>query len=259
MTEHDQLLSQLKQAVAAYLDSYVVGPAVELVSTDFTAQDDVASLLVLHRLLREAAEASVGKPVDQYLQVVLEKGSAEEEVELPELLSRLAEQGGHIAELRAVFCSYVFNLANSVCVSILSASYLGAFIVTRALLELLVGVGSGRTGPMAEKIEHLTMLAPNEKKVVSECWRELSGWTHPHKRWLKNLCPVLVAKGPLHHPKLTRECLAYLGICTDLAFAIGVASFGLNAEFIRDACIDQHVDYRRFMLLYRRIQMAEAG
>ncbi|MCK4627319.1 MAG: hypothetical protein KAV00_18545, partial [Phycisphaerae bacterium] len=197
MTEQDRSLSEIKikQAITDYLDYYVVRPAAALVTTDFQVQDDVANLLVLHSLLQEMAEVDAGMPVDQYLLSVLRKHPIQD-VELGELLSHLAERGDQIAELRTVFFSYVFNLANSACISILSASYLGALIVTRSLLELLVGVGSGRTGTMSERIENLQMLAVDEKKTVSECWRKLSGWAHPHKKWLKNLCPVLVAKGP---------------------------------------------------------------
>ena len=258
MTEQDRSLleSRLKQAITEYLDDYVVRPAVGLVTIDFLALDDVASLLVLHRLLQEMAEIDASMPVDQYLLSVLQKHPIQD-VTLGELLSHLAERGDQIAELRTVFFSYVFNLANSACISILSASYLGAIIVTRSLLELLVGVGSGMTGKMSERIKNLRMLAVDEKKTVSECWRELSGWAHPHKKWLKNLCPVLVAKGPLHHPEITRDCLVYLGICTDLAFAIAFDKFAINPDFVRTHCIDQHVEYRRFQFLRRRIEPME--
>ncbi len=258
MTEQGQLVRELKKAIAAYLDEYVVQPAARLVSTDFAAQHDIASLLALHHILLDVVKAEVGMPLDLYLRSVLAQQPVER-MELAELLSQLPEGGAQIAELRTVFCSYVFSLANSVCISILAASYLAALIVTRSLLELLVSVGAGRTGTMSEKIANLPMLAVDEKKVVSECWRELSGWTHPYRKWLKNLCPVLVAKGPLHHPEMTRDCLVYLGICTDLAFAIAFDKLALAPDLVRSRCLDQHIDYRRFLFLRRRVESVGAG
>lgn len=257
MAKLDDLVSQLKAAIARYLQDYVVSPATGLVNTDFTSQDDIANLLVLHRLLRDAAQADAGMAVDRYLRNVVDEHASDNDLELPQLLSQLAQQGEHMVELRTVFCSYIFSLANAICIAILSASYLSALIVTRSLLELLVGLGSGRTGSMADKIEALAMLAPDEKKVISDSWRELCGWSHPHGRWLKRLCPVLVAKGPLHHPMFTRECLAYLGICTDLAFAVGFDKFNMDADSVRSQCTDQHVDYRRFMFIRRRVEVGK--
>ena len=244
--------SKLKEAIGGYLDDYVVQPAVGLVNSDLQAQDDIANLLVLHRLLRDLAQADAGKPLDQYLLSLLQ-GEPGPDIELAELLSRPEESASRIAELRTVFCSYVFHLANWACISVLSASYLSALIITRSLLELLVNVGAGKTGGMSERIGGLEMLADDEKSILSECWRDLSGWSHSHRRWLKKLCPVLIARGPLHHPRIARECLVSLGICTDLAFAIAFDKFAVDPEVVRVRCVDNHVDYRRFLLLRRRI------
>ncbi|MGA2221021.1 MAG: hypothetical protein ABSH21_04435 [Verrucomicrobiia bacterium] len=92
MTQYDQLLSELKVAIAKYLDYQVVQPAIRLITDDFAAQDDVASLLVLHSLLGEIAEAHAGMPVDQYLVSVLGKEPIDDS-DLAELLSRLADRG----------------------------------------------------------------------------------------------------------------------------------------------------------------------
>ncbi|MEN6496688.1 MAG: hypothetical protein ABFD16_20555 [Thermoguttaceae bacterium] len=236
----------------------MVQPASRLVDCDFAAQDDVANVLVLHDLLEAIAEAHSGKPIDQYIAQVVEEDPTDA-TDLAELLSRRRNHEADVAELRTVFCSYVLSLARAASISVLSSSYLAAFVVTRSLLELLVNVGSGITGTMSEKISSLSMLTAEEKDTVADFWRELSGWAHPHKRWLKRVCPVFVAKGPVHHPTLTRDAMGCLAFCTDLAFAIAFDKFAVEPAVVRTHCLDKHVDYCRFSFIRRRIERQNVG
>jgi hypothetical protein len=210
---------------------------------------------VLHQFLRESAEAAAGGTVDKYLARLVDGASST--ATLSDVLSNARAQGENAAEIRTLYCSYVFNLANWACISILSASYLAASVITRTLLEALVSVAAGRNGTMSEKIAALQMLEADEQRIVAECWRELCGWAHPYRGWLRRLCPVLVAKGPLHHPGLARECMVALGITTDLALAIGIDAFELDRKRVRAMCDERHVEWRRFLLLKRRLEADE--
>jgi hypothetical protein len=248
----DNKLQKLQEAIDRYLSDYTTVPARQLVSSDFALQDDVASLLVLHHFLRASAEAAAGGAIDKYLRRLVDRASSG--AALSDVLSDARAQGEKTAEIRTLYCSYVFNLANWACVSILSASYLAAFIITRTLLEALVSVAAGRTGTMSEKIAALQGLRADEQRIVADCWRELCGWAHPYSGWLRRLCPVLVAKGPLHHPEIARECMVALGITTDLALAIGIDAFGLDRKRVRAMCEERHVEWQRFLLLARRLE-----
>lgn len=229
-------------------------PARQLVRNDFQAQDDLANLRVLHQVLQACALPADAQLLDQYLAKVV--GCAPENIDLSEILSRAEIARSDYPQLRTVFASYVYSLANWSTISILSASYLGALTVTRSLLEALVNVGSGGTGNMSDKIAALAFLDPDERQVVTDCWRDLSGWTHGYSRWLKRLCPVLVSRGPLHHPELVRDCTVLIGAVTDFAFTIAIAKLELDALSVRSLCDEMHVDWKRFMMLRRRIERA---
>ena len=96
-------------------------------------------------------------------------------------------------------------------------------------------------------------MAPDEQKIISECWRELCGWAHSYRRWIKRLCPVLVAKGPLHHSSIAKECISALAITTDLAYAVAFERFNIHPERIRRVCDENLVPYERFLMLGRRL------
>jgi hypothetical protein len=247
-------ISGLQDVVGRFIAEHTVDPARQLVLQDFQAQDDLANLCVLHQVLQRSALNAGPQSLDNYLAEIVEQ--TPDNLDLAEILSRaeLTDSGSPI--LRTLYCSYVSNLASWSTISILSASYLGALVVTRSLLEVVVSAGSGISGKMSERISALTFLHPDEIRVVSECWRELSGWAHGYPRWLKRLCPVLVARGPLHHPEMVRECTVLLAIVTDLAFAVGFAKLMFDAGDVRDLCDEMHVNWRRFMMLRRRIERA---
>jgi hypothetical protein len=248
--EPQDLSEALRKAMADYITDYTTRPAQQLVRTDFQGQDDLANLRVLHQVLQATASASMVSPIDKYLGELISKEPTN--LELAELISRAGTTKGSNPVVCTLFCSYVYNLANWACISILSASYLSALIVTRSLLETLVVAGAGERSTMSKMISSMTFLTPDERDTVSECWRDLCGWAHPYGRWLNRLCPVLVAKGPLHHPEMMQDCIVLLSITTDLAFAISFAKLSVSPDIVRGICDDMHVDWKRYMFLRRR-------
>ena len=97
------------------------------------------------------------------------------------------------------------------------------------------------------------MLNDDEQKTVADFWRELSGWAHPHQRWVKKLLPTRTGDIPDYDSDLLRASLSSLSFCIDLAFAIAFAKFAVSIDSVRHYCESQHVDYRRFMFLRSRI------
>ena len=257
MPDHEPLAA-LQETIGHFIDDHVTSPARRLVRLDFSAQDDVANVLVLVRLLQKIAASVPDAAFAPYLRSLTD-GEDRPSNEVAALLSRSLSDREHHAELRSIYCSYVVNLSNSACVSVLSSSYLPAFIVTRSLLELLVGVGAGTSGTMSEKIQALSMLDLDERRTVADFWRELSGWAHPHQRWVKRLVPARTGDMPDYDQELLRSSVACLGFCVDLAFAIAFAKFAVNPDGVRLHCEGQHVDYRRFMFLRKRLAMPSDG
>ena len=140
MSEAD-LLSKLRAIIGRFVDDHVKVPATELVDLDFRGQDDVANILVLVRLLSKIAKSVPDAAFARYLRsLTVSRDDAENEITA--LLSESLAGREDTEELRSIYCSYVVNLSNWACLSILGSAYLPAFIVTRSLLELLVGVGA---------------------------------------------------------------------------------------------------------------------
>ena len=251
MPRPDQL-SALRAAIGGFVDDHVRAPATQLVDLNFSAQDDVANVLVMVRLLSKIAKSVPDAAFAKYLHSLTASTSAEGN-KIEALLSESFAGREHTEELRSIYCSYVVNLSNSACLSILGSSYLPAFIVTRSLLELLVGVGASTSGTMSEKIKRLSMLNDEEQKTVADFWRQLSGWAHPHQRWVKRLLPTRTGDLPDYDHDLLRASLSSLAFCVDLAFAIMFAKFAVSREGVRQYCDSQNVDFRRFMFLRSRL------
>ena len=112
---------------------------------------------------------------------------------------------------------------------------------------------------MSEKIQALSMLDEDERKTVAEFWRKLSGWTHPHQRWVKRLLPTRTGDIPDFDQEIFRSSMACLGFCVDLAFAIAFAKFAVSPEGVRRYCETEHVNYRRFMFLHKRLEVPSGG
>lgn len=79
-------INHLQGAISRFVAEHTVGPARELVLHDFQAQDDLANLRVLHKVLQPCALAPGTQRLDQYLAEIVD--SAPENTDLAEILSR---------------------------------------------------------------------------------------------------------------------------------------------------------------------------
>ena len=244
------LIEQLGGSVSSHLECYVTTPALQLIRQDLQAQDDIASLLMLHRILRDQVLPDGHVHLDHYL-AELVKPEDDAVNSIADIIRALPERD---STLRTVFFAYIHSLANWNAISILSASYISALILSRSLLECLVNLATSRNrGTFREKVAHLEMLAPEEKDTLCDLWEQLCRWSHPYGQWLETVCPVLVSKGPTHHPDTIKEAIVALGICTDFAFAVAFSQLGLDKTHVRDMCAEYHIDHTRFMMIRRRI------
>ncbi|GBE18882.1 hypothetical protein BMS3Abin16_01492 [archaeon BMS3Abin16] len=258
-----KLNKKLIKAVVEYLDIYVKKPASETVEKDFHAQERLVHLLVLVRILSELIQKEGEEFDDEYLlqlpKTEIEKHfevlnnfisseSSQQNQKLPEETIRLMKLSRSNKHLLAYFNREL----NWIIISILSASYISAYILMRSVFELLIGISTKKTGSMKNKIESIHFLSQEEKKKIQKMWDHLCGWGHPYRKWEKEICPVYQGHTPLHHPTLCKECINSLDVLIELFFLITIDKFGINASDIIKAIEEHRIDPSTFPFIKNR-------
>lgn len=250
----NQLKSELKSVIAGYLDLLVQRPAMEAVENDFELQDKLSDILILLKLVQQQVISFDPRRLDDVLVKAFEpvKPISEDTLSLNELFRLLPTQTRAKLEARTIYLSYLDQLFNWTVVSILSASYLSAFVLLRTLLELLVNASSEDTGGLRKRVAGVPFLEAEERKEIVRNWDELCGWTHPYGRWFNEMCPVYVSLGPRYHSRLAGACLGKLQLCLDFALVIAINQFDMNPDGILKACQEMHASIDSFPMLRRR-------
>lgn len=248
------LKQQLATTVREHIELQVTNPAVSLIDTDFLAQDDLASLLIMNKAIRDLIKQDGLGKLDEFLANAVEGQEFNSLADLYNSWKNEKNDNHRLNIFRTIYISYVNQLVNSIAIEILSTSYLSANILTRALLEVLVNlVAKSNKKTMREKIESINFLQADEKETLLEVWKDLCGWVHSHSDWLQQLCPVLVERHGLHHPKFVRESIVYLAICMDFALVISIDFLSLSLKDLKTVLESYFIDYKRYQMINHRL------
>lgn len=252
MSEGDELRQKLLLVVEDYLDSKVKKPAFETVNADFAVQDRIADVLRLLQLLEKQIQMDCPKGLDEILSEALQNLSLKA-ISLNDLFRLLREETSNRLATRTIYLSYLDQIFHWIAISILSASYLCAFVLLRTLLELLINASAIGTGTMGEKISSIQAITEKEQRKIKGIWRELSGWAHPYGRWLDQVCPVYASRGPLYFERLAKDSTQKLQFCMDFSIVIAITEFQLDSRAIYQVCEDNSIRTLSFPMLCQRV------
>ena len=249
----DKIL-KLQRAIEKYLDIHVKAPVFETVAKDFAAQDRLADLLtILYAAVKSVSENVV--PFDKEYLANLPKSELKHRIDvLTNFVQKkhLDEQTVKLLQSsssKKYLFAYVIRELNWVVISIFSASYISANIIMRSLLELLIGIATRATGSIKERVESISFISSNEKKEIIALWHELCAWSHPYRKWEKEVCPILASYNPVYHEKLCRQSISNLERIVDFMLVISIGKFDINKQKVINALENSHVD-RSFLKFF---------
>jgi len=134
------------------------------------------------------------------------------------------------ADSQKYLLAYVSREVNWIIVSIMSASYISSLILMRSLFELLVNVATRTKGNMKDRIHSILFLQEDEHKKILKLWYRLCGWSHPHGRWVKEVCPVYATHAPSFHKRLCEHCLDELCCLVDIYAVIALCKYEISID-----------------------------
>jgi len=128
---------------------------------------------------------------------------------------------------KILYLGYLSKIYRNALYLLGATDYIGSIILLRGVFELLVGISTERKGGMRERINSISFLKYNERGKVYKLWRELSAWSHPYGKWIKNICPLFYSVGKNYHPDLLNQCLGYSDSILDFMLTITIEHFEL--------------------------------
>ena len=137
---------------------------------------------------------------------------------------------------KTIFLGYLGKVYQSAVLLVGATDYLGAMILLRSVLELLIGIATTKNGSMGDRISSISFLDSNEKDDLKKLWNELSAWSHPYGKWIKNICPKFYSSGRNHDQGLFSQCLGYSDQILDLMLTITLDYFMLIHENYFEKC-----------------------
>ncbi|NOX64583.1 MAG: hypothetical protein GXO85_02000 [Chlorobi bacterium] len=263
MKEEEKLQNQLVDIINDYLETNVTAPAIETIKKDVFVINRLGSILIA---LQYSSELVRQKGIDfdkQHLKQ-LSRDEIEKRIEVFEKfihsssgVSQDNQEEAHnflrTDSSNKHLLTYLIRELNWVNISILSASYLSAHVLLRSSFELLIGIATKVTGPMAEKIESIKFFSQEEQKIVKKLWRKLCGWGHPYKKWEKEVCTIFYAHGPLYHPKLCKECIEKFEILIGIFLIVSLDKFEVSISDLQKKINHFGVDFSEFPILGNRL------
>jgi hypothetical protein len=257
----EALLEQLKSVVSSYLDLWVTRPSLETLTSNILGQARIASLgpmtsILFGNIINEGVDID-----EKYLSTL----SLLEKTKRIDVLTE-AIQTGDIScanketvmkaneyimdgsSQKYLMC-YLVREYNWIRVSLLSASYISALILLRAVFESIIGLGTRKIGSMGDRIDSFGCLNEEGKEKVKKLWARLCAWCHPYGKWVKEVCPVFVTHKAIYHPALFDLCLRELIAVSDLLVVVSIEKFALNRDSIIEKFTKNKIDLSGFDLL----------
>lgn len=236
----DTKMDELKKGIGAFLDSRVKKPALDTVDKEFSVQQNIVSILVICRnvemlILNHGKEfyLSDSEKTEDSLKDMI--NILKQFIENPD--GRNSKKADKITKNiinKKKLLAYLVREINWISVSILSASYISANILSRSIFELLIGISTGMTGGMSDRICSISYLSEEEQQSLKKSWKKLNAWAHPYGKWEKTICPVYYSQTPSYHPTIYKYCFENLALLTDLFLLIAVERFGIQPKEIVD-------------------------
>ena len=220
----DELKKTIEKSVIDFLDYYVTKPAIQTINNDFFIQDKIAEIILLADITCDIIHEE-GTEIDTT--------TYSENISYQEWKRRLKTIKSFISnndnsdkddliipkDVQEIFKIYIakkhltlyFNREIKwICISLLSASYISSYILMRSCFELLVNISTKVKLGMKDKIYSIKYFTTSDKELLLEMWRHLCKWTHPHKQWEKEVCPIYISHNPMYHQILANDCIEML-------------------------------------------------
>lgn len=249
---------KLKKVIQKYLHTNVNAPASETIEKDFFAVDHLGSLLIILQTTADSIKEE-GIAFDKEPLRKLTKAQWEEQIDV---LIKFIDQGqlsNKTIEILKLYSSrknllaYLVREVNWVAVSILSGSYISAYVVMRSVFELLIGVATTETESMSKRISRMTFLSAKERNNLQKLWNGLCAWAHPYNKWLKDICPIFFSFKPMYHPRLCKQSLEKLEKIVDLLLIIAIEKFEINKKNILEKMRNYRISTRSLPMFDSRV------
>lgn len=105
-------------------------------------------------------------------------------------------------------------------ISTLSCSYASSLMTIRGIFEILIK-SSTHEGSIGKRIDEIDFFEESEKKELKELWGDLSGWTHPYEKWIKEIDGEILMLFR-YDKSMCEECVDYLLRVCDLMMVIAM-------------------------------------
>jgi hypothetical protein len=159
------------------------------------------------------------------------------------------------ADTQKYLLRYVLREFNWIIVSIMSASYISSLVLMRSLFELLINVATRKTGNMKDRVDSISFLHKDERKEILKLWRRLCAWSHPHGRWIKEVCPFLQQHTPFFHKRLCELCLDELCCLVDIYAVTALCKYGISIDPSSQPLRDPNATLNGLGMLKKRIAL----
>ncbi|MEE9594941.1 MAG: hypothetical protein V3V92_06025 [Candidatus Hydrothermarchaeales archaeon] len=263
---NEKLINELKDVLSGYLDVFVKEPSLQTIDEDVLVQQVIVSILVILKISRKLV-LNDGSDIDFNSLRALSKEERDKRILLLEDIKKDLEKDNTIStkgyetiteyHTKKHLFSYLEREINWICISILSASYISSMILMRSVFELLIGIATNKTGSMRERIDSINYLSTKERRDIKKDWKTLNAWTHPFRKWEKEVCPVYIDHKPLYHPELYKECISKLKLIIDLLLIISIGKFSIAPRKIMGEMkandINQIISIDEFPLFSNRL------
>ncbi|ADW16421.1 hypothetical protein Despr_0234 [Desulfobulbus propionicus DSM 2032] len=235
--KENRILRDVEKYVKSYLNTHVTSPCVQMLRNDPHCHLRVVSILSRVRYLSEQI-LRYGCEVDKAHLSSLSRDELERRVQvLTDFIESENTETNHEANgylmtgsSQKHLIAYVSREFNWVIVSIMSASYISALVLTRSVFELLVGVATRMEGGMKDRVDKITFLEASERKQILKLWNRLCGWGHPYGRWVKEICPIYIQHEPFFHSRLCGLCLDELCNVLDLYAVTALSKYEIPID-----------------------------
>ena len=234
-------LKRLKIVITKYLNKFVTKPALETIKNNIKGQSKLASLLRLISIVNTEIH-SRGIDYDKDWLISLPEQERENRIKVfKEFLESTGEPNQVIVSTVAQYLrsdnsqkyllAYLIRELNWIAISLLSASYISAAVLMRAVFELVVGISTRKTGKMSERINSISHLEKKEKQELKQLWRRLCAWGHPYGKWIKEVCPIYYSQpSPQYHPRLFDICLREFVCLVDFFVATAISKYEVDRK-----------------------------
>jgi hypothetical protein len=261
----DAVKKILEEAVTGVLDAYVTKPAIETINNGFYIQDKIAEIFLLtdttYEIICEkgieldtttSSEKIIYEEWKRRFQLVESfiksaKESSNEDIVISEDVKKICK----IYTAKKHLISYFKREIKWICISLLSASYISSYILMRSCFELLVNLSTKSKRGMKERIYSIDYLMDPEKESLLAIWRHLCKWTHPHKHWEEEVCPIYIDHTPMYHPKLASDCISVLEEITGFFLVMSINVFRIEKTHLLEVAKESHIDIGTFPFLKR--------